>query len=60
MRKAISIILATAMVLSLCACGGSQSTPPAGDSEKTQEQTVRQLLPYTFDAYTFDASAAEF
>ena len=54
-RKAISIILATAMVLSLCACGGSQSTPPAGDSEKTQEQTVRQLLPYTFDA-----SAAEF
>ena len=26
------------MVLSLCACGGSKSAPPAGDSNKTQEQ----------------------
>ena len=39
MRKVISILLAAAMVLSLCACGGSKSTPPAGDSNKTQEQT---------------------
>lgn len=30
--------MAIAMVLSLCACGGSQSAPPAGDSNKTQEQ----------------------
>ena len=38
MRKVITILLTSAMVLSLCACGGSQSAPPAGDSNKTQEQ----------------------
>ena len=38
MKRAISILLAMMMVLSLCACGGSKSAPPAGDSNKTQEQ----------------------
>lgn len=39
MKRRLSILLAMVMVLSLCACGGTQSVPSGGDKEAAQEQT---------------------
>ena len=39
-KKTISILLAMAMVLSLCACGGTRSAAPDDGSKAAQEQTA--------------------
>ena len=35
MKKIVAALLCVAMVLALCACGGSSSTPAASNGEKT-------------------------
>lgn len=67
-KKLLSILLCTAMVLSLAACGGektpangeeSSSAPESSSVEQSQEEVKAEALPEAFAHLTFDEGANE-
>ena len=49
-KKVLSVILASAMMLSLAACGSTESSAPAGDAAATEDSAASDSTEATDDA----------